>query len=182
MEELAEQCNVVLERLGLNGGDSRRVRWEPSPRVLRYYTTLGLLDRAARMVGRTAFYGRRHLLQLLAIKKLQHDGKTLQEIQADLLGKSNGELADTAGIVDEHELTVEETPPVPARRERFWEAPAALPEVTVTPAQVVTRELSEIEIGPGCALTFDRNLYPNLDLEALAPLLERLKQEIQSHQ
>jgi len=73
--------------IGLNAGDSRRVRWEPTPRLLRYYTTLGLLDRAARLVGRTAYYKPPPSAQMVSIKHLQHQGKSLQEIQIDLLGK-----------------------------------------------------------------------------------------------
>ena len=53
------------------GQANGRVREVPDRRTIRYYTTLGLIDRPARMRGRTALYGRRHLLQLVAIKRLQ---------------------------------------------------------------------------------------------------------------
>src|SRR5260370_2104713 len=59
------------------GVASGRVRDVPDLRTIRYYTTLGLLDRAAEMRGRTALYGRRHLLQLVAIKPLQARGLRL---------------------------------------------------------------------------------------------------------
>jgi hypothetical protein len=42
------------------GPDNRRIRAVPDERAIRYYTTLGLLDRPA-LTGRTAFYGPRHL-------------------------------------------------------------------------------------------------------------------------
>lgn len=64
----------------------------PNRRTIRYYTTLGLLDRPAAMRGRTALYGRRHLLQLVAIKRLQLDGLSLSEVQERLAGATTGTL------------------------------------------------------------------------------------------
>jgi DNA-binding transcriptional MerR regulator len=78
----------------LNG----RIRAVPDVRTLRYYTTLGLLDRPARMEGRTAFYGRRHVLQLVAIKRLQGRGFSLAEIQARLLNASDADLRRVAEL------------------------------------------------------------------------------------
>src|SRR5262249_33767362 len=62
---------------GYAGVRSGRVRNVPDCRTIRYYTTLGLLDRPAVMRGRTALYGPRHLLQLVAIKRLQAQGLSL---------------------------------------------------------------------------------------------------------
>lgn len=79
---------------GLNG----RIRAVPDVRTLRYYTTLGLLDRPARWEGRTAFYNRRHVLQLLSIKRLQAQGLSLAEVQASLLNSSDENLARLAQL------------------------------------------------------------------------------------
>src|ERR1700730_4103681 len=68
------------------GQANGQVRDVPDRRTIRYYTTLGLIDRPAEMRGRTALYGRRHLLQLVAIKRLQAAGRSLTEIQQHLLG------------------------------------------------------------------------------------------------
>jgi DNA-binding transcriptional MerR regulator len=59
-----------------------QVRAVPDERTIRYYATIGLLDRPAAMRGRTALYGRRHLAQVVAIKRMQSTGKSLAEIQA----------------------------------------------------------------------------------------------------
>jgi DNA-binding transcriptional MerR regulator len=59
-----------------------QVRAVPDERTIRYYAALGLLDRPAAMRGRTALYGRRHLAQVVAIKRMQGAGKSLAEIQA----------------------------------------------------------------------------------------------------
>jgi DNA-binding transcriptional MerR regulator len=78
----------------LNG----RIRAIPDVRTLRYYTTLGLLDRPAAMRGRTALYQRRHVLQLVAIKRLQAKGMSLAEVQARLLGATDARLAHLARL------------------------------------------------------------------------------------
>src|SRR5205823_13215113 len=52
---------LAADYAGVNNG---RVRDVPDRRTVRFYTTLGLIDRPAALRGRTALYGRRHLLQL----------------------------------------------------------------------------------------------------------------------
>ena len=185
LDELASRCQMLVDRLGLNVGDSRRVRWEPSPRLLRYYTTLGLLDRAARMVGRTAYYNRRHLLQLLSIKHLQQQGQSLQEIQAALLGKPDMELMANLGLDPDFELPSAEAPPptLPetAPRARFWENPGQLPELApLNPPTTKSRTLLEIALAPGLHLTIDKEIYPDVDLSDLD--LESLLKAIKIHE
>lgn len=97
LEELATHSQWVAEQLQL-AGENQRVQWSLSPRLLRYYTTLGLLDRASFMRGRTAFYGVRHLLQVLAVKKLQVLGVPLSGIQERLLGATNSQLHGILGL------------------------------------------------------------------------------------
>ena len=175
----------MLGRLGLNGGDSRRVQWEPSQRLLRYYTTLGLLDRASKMVARTAYYSRRHLMQLLAIKSLQHEGMTLQEIQQELLGNSDSQLLQRLGLPSDWEVNLAacelpEESPVPRRR--FWESAPEIPEVeAVMPLQTETgcRELVEIALAPGLTIAVDRRLFPDFEMSQLAPHLESIAATIQ---
>jgi hypothetical protein len=69
IRELAAEVAAQLERY--DAADNGQVRAVPDERSIRYYTTLGLIDRPAAMRGRTALYGRRHLAQLVAIKRLQ---------------------------------------------------------------------------------------------------------------
>ena len=92
LEELSGEAERLLGERGLiDAQQDGRVSAAPDGRTIRYYTTLGLLDRP-RMVGRQAQYGRRHLLQLLAIKALQGASLPLSEIQARLYGRSDTEL------------------------------------------------------------------------------------------
>src|SRR5437870_4282247 len=96
---LDELCASVALALadGYAGAPNERVRDLPDRRTVRYYATLGLLDRPA-IQGRTAYYGRRHLLQLVAIKRLQTNGLSLSEIQERLLGRSDAELVKVARL------------------------------------------------------------------------------------
>ena len=89
----------------------------PDRRTIRYYTTLGLIDRPAEMRGRTALYGRRHLLQFVAIKKLQARGRSLAEIQQALAGQTDKELARIAGQ-DVAEIAEEVRKPAATRSDR----------------------------------------------------------------
>src|SRR6185312_14573584 len=80
------------------GQSNGRVREVPDVRTIRWYTSIGLLDRPAAMRGRTALYGRPHLAQLVAIKRLQAAGLTVAAVQERLLG------ADAAVIEEIAEL------------------------------------------------------------------------------
>lgn len=134
---------------GYSGAPSGRVRDVPDRRTIRYYTTLGLIDRPAELRGRTALYGRRHLLQLVAIKRLQARGLSLAEVQAELTGASDAELERLAALhasVPPPEAQPEPRPepgPEPAPRGArargvFWgvmpaDAPAARADTVLAP-------------------------------------------------
>lgn len=92
INELREVAAAALSAIGYTPPDSARVRAVPDTRTIRYYTTLGLIDRPAELRGRTAFYSRRHVLQIVAIKKRQTEDRTLSDIQAELAGMTNADL------------------------------------------------------------------------------------------
>lgn len=75
-----------------------QVRAVPDDRTVRYYGTLGLLDRPAAMRGRTALYGRKHAAQVVAIKRLQSLGRSLSEIQALWPTLDDPTLARMSGV------------------------------------------------------------------------------------
>lgn len=118
-----------------DGPPNDRVRDVPDRRTIRYYTTLGLIDRPAAMRGRTALYGRKHLLQLVAIKRLQAEGLSLAEVQQKLLGLSDAALARLARVPEEARLPLAAPPPgsrpepgASPRTASFWKtAPVAVP-------------------------------------------------------
>lgn len=164
-----------MDMLGWQEGDSKRVTWSPSPRLIRYYTTLGLLDRAARFEGRTAYYSSKHLLQILAVKYLQLGGRRLEDIQGVLLGL--GEEALTRLIQLDKPLP--EPPSHDAlelnndRREQdFWSQIPGRSEPAAQPASSA-RLLTSIEPLPGVQILIDPEKLPQ------GVSLERLIQNIQ---
>lgn len=97
LEELAREVGRLLEQYALLGAQQdNRVAPVPDARTIRYYTTLGLVDRPG-LDGRQARYSKRHLLQLVAIKALQALNLPLAEIQSRLYGRSNVELEAMLG-------------------------------------------------------------------------------------
>jgi hypothetical protein len=135
IDQLGAQAALALA-VEYEGAPNGRIRDVPDRRTIRYYTTLGLLDRPAEIRGRTAFYGPRHLLQLAAIKRLQARGLSLAEVQQRLLGVSERELRQLAQISDElfdvpeSAATVGSSePPGDSRAGSFWStAPAPVLE------------------------------------------------------
>ena len=80
---------------GYVGVENGRVRDLPDIRTIRWYQSLGILDRPGEFSGRSALYGRRHILQIAAIKKLQAAGLSLEQIQGGIAGRTEAELART---------------------------------------------------------------------------------------
>src|SRR5262245_38788847 len=163
IEELARRAAAALAQAEV-GQPSARVRDLPDRRTIRYYTTLGLLDRPKSFRGRTALYGRRHLLQLLAIKRLQSRKLSLEEIQAELLGLPEKALLRIAALPRGAELlaTEGEAPAPPNdRRATFWRhLPEETPEATreappEEPARVGSELLRGVRLSPGVALILE---------------------------
>src|SRR3954464_9955240 len=97
LDELTAQVALALA-VDYPGQPSGRVREVPDRRTVRYYTTLGLIDRPADVRGRTALYTTRHLLQLVAIKRLEAGGPSLAEVQARLVGQPDSALRELARL------------------------------------------------------------------------------------
>jgi DNA-binding transcriptional MerR regulator len=123
LEELADEVAYALEYYNLLGAHSdSRVSPVPDARTIRYYTTLGLLDRP-RVEGRQARYGKRQLVQLLTIKALQSHGLPLSDIQSRIYGRSESELESLlAGLAGGNKTDRGDTP-----RAVVWR------EVTIAP-------------------------------------------------
>jgi hypothetical protein len=132
LDELVERIGLALAA-EYSGAPNGRVRDLPDRRAIRWYTTTGLVDRPLGMRGRVALYGPRHLLQLVALKRRQAEGRTLAEIQAELAGATDEALARVARVPAK--LLVADGPHPDqeegAARTRFWASPAVVP-ATVT--------------------------------------------------
>ncbi|MFI6388079.1 helix-turn-helix domain-containing protein [Nonomuraea sp. NPDC050540] len=94
--ELAERAADAL-RPGLQRANGR-IREVPGERLIRWYTTIGLVDPPLTRRGRLAQYGRRHLLQVVAVKRLQAEGHSIAEIQTRLTGATDSMLEATAHL------------------------------------------------------------------------------------
>ncbi len=162
LEQLPDRVAGVL---GDDYGGQRngRVRELPNGRAIRWYTTIGLVDRPVATRGRTALYGMRHVLQLAAIKRLQARGKTLAEIQEALVGATDEQLVAVARPAVTPELT-------PARLGEpragaFWRsAPAAgvadqpVAETAITATtttDTVTKVVHGVRIGDSVTVVLD---------------------------
>src|SRR5262245_61775288 len=172
LDELGDRVVEAL-RVGYAGVPSGRVRDVPDARTIRYYTTLGLLDRPA-LRGRSALYGPRHLRQLVAIKRLQAQGHSLAEIQRRLIGQPDATLERLARPPGEAHARPDASPE-PDRARSFWRA---APGEAPAPAPGPIPQL--IRLADGVALTLDAR-RPLGDEErrlvrmATAPLIELLR-------
>jgi DNA-binding transcriptional MerR regulator len=135
LDQLTEQVGTALA-VDYAGAPSGRVRSVPDRRAIRWYTTIGLVDRPAAMRGRTALYAERHLLQLVAIKRRQADGRSLAEIQTELAGATDASLRSIAQLPN----GTPTTPRAPAtpRADRFWSATAATTDSTAAGPSIPT--------------------------------------------
>lgn len=72
---------------------------EINPRLIRYYTTQGMLDEPKRS-GKYAIYTYRHLLQILLIRRLLSEGISISAMNRFATEKSNTELENllTGGV------------------------------------------------------------------------------------
>jgi hypothetical protein len=169
-----ELSALVAEALVVDypGPPNGRARVVPDQRTIRWYATIGLLDRPTATRGRTALYDRRHLLQLVAIKRLQAVGHTLADVQQRLVGATDSTLTQIA------RLPVAATPngkvaqPAPLSRDRFWVAGPTPPTSTL---------VHGVRLADGVTVMFDAGRVPTRDdiaaIEAAAgPLLDVLRQ------
>jgi|SRR5918999_286014 DNA-binding transcriptional MerR regulator len=184
ISELAELAGAALagEPVRVNG----RVRETPNERLIRWYTTIGLLDPPAGRRGRTALYGPRHLLQLVAVKRRQAAGRAIAEIQAELTGATDAVLrniarlperitADTAAAHDAS--AANDGARRPGSRPRFWTERPAPPQST-EPGRAPT-VVPGIRLAAGITLLLDMPHSVSADdlaaIEAAArPLLAEL--------
>jgi DNA-binding transcriptional MerR regulator len=184
IDELGTRVALALS-VDYEGQSSGRVRDVPDRRTIRYYTTLGLIDRPAELRGRTAYYGRRHLLQLVAIKRLQARGLALAELQERLVGLSNAALVKLARLppdLDEPASEPQAAAGEPsARTHDFWKAVPAPPAAPADdPAGPGLVDLHGLRLDEGVTLLLSpaRPVEPD-DLEAIrtvaAPLLKLLE-------
>ncbi|OBG40169.1 hypothetical protein [Mycobacterium sp. E3198] len=181
LDELVRRVAVGLADPAYPGAPNGRVRELPDRRAVRWYTTTGLVDRPA-MQGRTALYGPRQLLQVVAVKRRQAEGRSLADIQAELAGATNETLRKVAAVSDEllvAQAPADEAAPQPERRRRFWADPPAAAEPTANGGDDGVAQLAAVSLPGGALLVLPTG--PDEDdvtaiRAAARPLLELLAQ------
>jgi len=173
LPELVSQA--VAKIAALPAPKNGQVRAIPDDRTIRYYGTLGLIDRPVAMRGRTALYGRRHLAQVVAIKRLQSLGRSLADIQASWPTLDDDTLARMSGV---------ELPPRPrTARKDFWRREVApTPPAPPPPPPPGAPVALAIQLAPDVTLSISLTetgvSVDSADLDAIraaaAPLLAAL--------
>jgi DNA-binding transcriptional MerR regulator len=164
-----------------SGSTNGQVRDVPDVRTIRYYTSLGLLDRPAGFRGRKGLYGRRHLVQLVAIKRLQAQGLSLRSVQEQLVGLPMSKLEALARVPAQLEPSPRKGP-AEGPRPAFWKEVPALPQ-DFSPAEEASPKtpplFQGIPLGEGVSLLVPLSEpFTSQELEALRaaamPLLQFL--------
>jgi hypothetical protein len=167
LEQLSDRVAELLAD-GYEGQRNGRVRELPNGRTIRWYTTIGLVDRPLATRGRVALYGPRHALQLAAIKQLQARGLTLAEVQERLLGITDAELTSLATTRPTTRMDIVTPPEVPAEFKPFWRlALNDKPEHTDT--DTVTNVVPAFRLSDSVTVLLDGATRP-LDEAAIAEL------------
>ena len=178
LDDLCGRAEAVLAAQGI-ASENGRIRTLPDERTLRYYTTLGLLARPSAFRGRTAFYDRTHLSQVVAIKRLQALGHSLAQIQERLAGLTSREVETLAQLPD----PLPEPPSVepvasPAPSRAFW----AEPTEAMDDAPAESRSGTWLELAPDTFLMLTGSSPRSREdrmalLRAATPLLEELRRQ-----
>jgi DNA-binding transcriptional MerR regulator len=199
LDELSARVALALS-VDYDGQPSGRVRDVPDGRIVRYYTTLGLVDRPVQYDGRVALYSSRHLLQILGIKRLQQEGASLAQVQdiflhldepgLERLAEAPAEALspamqrapaprDQAAANEEAadkgaKKAAAREPKVEEGRERFWNA---APAPAVTDA-VVTSKSSRSSKGKSTAARSKPETLTGVALSDATVLLAKFSREL----
>ncbi|OBJ57037.1 MerR family transcriptional regulator [Mycobacterium sp. 1423905.2] len=171
LAEFAALAAKAVEASGAAPGN-RQAKAVPAERMIRYYTARGLLPRPGNR-GRALTYGRTHVLRLVAIKRLQGQGLSLDEIADRLDAMAADEVESLAAIppgVLPEDLGDVPGDPAPARSSgRFWRT---------APAAPVAPPVQAVRLSDTVTLLVDGGPLPEVAAlrRAAAPLLDLLNE------
>ena len=99
LEDFVLVTNQFLPQYLPLAKNNTRIREEINPRLVRHYTSQGMLDEPLKS-GKFAVYTYRHLLQLLVVRRLLSEGIGSNAIDHLAIQKSNDELENllTGGV------------------------------------------------------------------------------------
>jgi DNA-binding transcriptional MerR regulator len=183
LEEFVQVANNLLPQFLPAQKGNTRVREEVTPRLIRHYTTLGMLDEPLKD-GRYAVYTYRHLLQILVVRRLLAEGFGANAIDRLATQRDNTELENLlAGGV---QLSVSTANPALAYLQQIQKkqssvpaAPAPLaPPMESANLKTDTTSWIRIEILPGLEIHVREDFgYPN-SLSEQQNLLQYIAQKL----
>ncbi len=149
LHDLEAAVRTALDSADISPVDARVARF-PDARTLRWYQSIGVMDRPLRYDGRVAIYGPRHVLQATAAKLLQARGLSLSQVQGALRGATDAQLR--AALDDERVSIVPSPRPAVAGSWRTVQlAPGVLLTIDATvvsdPAELANRLIAQLHPG-----------------------------------
>ncbi len=164
LPSLVQAVRGLLASAVRPAGDER-VTGSPDARTVRYYQSLGLVDRPLRQGGREVVYGYRHLLQAVAVKLLQGQGCSLAQARRALAALPTEALEAAVVLSLQGEAASFQ-----------FVIPVEVPPIIQSDGGsfvVSTRALVTREVAPGVLVTVDPRLVPDPD-----SLLARIAQAL----
>jgi DNA-binding transcriptional MerR regulator len=195
LEEFVRLVNRLLPEILPEERTNTRVREEVTARLVRYYTTQGMLDEPLRQ-GREVRYQYRHLLQVLLLRKLLAAGYGAGAIAQFVVERGNSELESL--LQGDIGLTIASTAITPnnsalefLQQIQTNPAPTAMPLTSASrtiqpnearsssPHSLYSSQWRRIEIASGLEIHVrDRFSYPT-DPQERQQLLKKILQALQ---
>lgn len=197
LEEFVEVINQLLPQFLPLAKNNSKVRQEITPRLVRHYTTVGMVDEPKK-AGRYAIYTYRHLLQLLLVRRLLAEGMSANVINNLPRQKSNTELKNwLTGDVQLDVLSPEESsnsaleylqklrhrqsvPETQPSEEFLQEKPETIPSSPKNLNQLTSSQWTRWEIVPGLELHIRSDFKLPKTLNQQEQLLEKIKNLIET--
>lgn len=183
LEAFVQITNDLLPQFLPTQKGNTRVREEVTPRLIRHYTTIEMLDEPLKE-GRYAVYTYRHLLQILVVRRLLSEGFGASAIAQLARKQTNSELENllTGGV----QLSVTPANPALAYLQDLQQQRSSTPSSPIiaspaplpAPSQTQATRWIRIEILPGLELHVQDNFtYPNSPSEQQS-LLQYIAQKL----
>ncbi len=163
LAELVHVVNDLLPQFLPEEKSHTRVREEVTARLVRYYTSQGLLDEPLKL-GREARYTYRHLLQLLLVRRLLMAGYGATAINTLAKTKNNSELE--ALLQGGIQLTVSPANPALAFLHQIQQRPTNRPPSpsTLASSTVSSRSLPASAVPLPASTWTHQEVLPGLEL------------------